>query len=151
MTMTRAFLLLMVRKSVSPLRRILPTPCRTLAIHTADITNVSAKYRPCAAAGFAEDDRDITDENGREYTEYIKANAAKLAGTACEHPALLYLMVREKLIATKDLEAVTSAVLATGKAELIAAILDYTAKEKNLDDNTQYPNADPFADFVLDP
>lgn len=44
---------------------------------------------------------------------------------ACEHPALLYLMIREKLIAAKDLEAVTAAVQATGNAELISAMLEY--------------------------
>ncbi len=49
--------------------------------------------------------------------------------------SLLYLMIREKLIAAKDLETVTNIVLQTDNTELIAAILDYgnssvSAKEK---------------------
>ena len=98
---------------------------KQLILHTPDITPVSAKYRPGAAVGFAEDERDCTDENGKKYLKYIKSNAAKLAPLACEHPALLYLMIREKLIAAKDLDAVTSAVQAAGNAELIAAMLEY--------------------------
>lgn len=57
--------------------------------------------------------------------KYIKANAAKLAGLAIEHPALFYLMLREKLIFAKDLDAFTKAVQDSGNTELIAAVLDY--------------------------
>ena len=108
------------------LNSLFPKPTGTVILHTPDITPVSAKYRPGAAVGFAEDERDCTDENGKKYLKYIKSNAAKLAPLACEHPALLYLMIREKLIAAKDLDAVTSAVQATGNAELIAAMLEYS-------------------------
>lgn len=94
-------------------------------LHIADISGVSAKFRPLAAVGFAEDRRDCTDENGKKYLKYIKSNATKLAALATEHPALLYLMIREKLIAAKDLEAVTNIVQKTSNAELIAAILNY--------------------------
>lgn len=94
-------------------------------LHITDISNVSAKFRPLAVVGFAEDGRDCTDENGKKYLKYIKSNAVKLVERAIEHPALLYLMIREKLIAAKDLEAVTNAVQQTGNAELIAAILSY--------------------------
>ena len=83
------------------------------------------KFRPGAAVGFAEDNRDCTDENGKKYAKYIKANAVKLVELALEHPALLYLMLREKLIAAKDLEAVTNAVQESGNTELIAAMLEY--------------------------
>ena len=107
------------------LKSFLPQPEGTVILHTPDITPVSAKYRPGAAVGFAEDERDCTNENGKKYLKYIKSNAAKLAPLACEHPALLYLMIREKLIAAKDLDAVTSAAQATGNAELIAAMLEY--------------------------
>lgn len=103
-------------------------------IHVADILCVSAKYRPFAAVGFAEDDRDCTDENGRQYITYIKSNAAKLAQAACEHPALLYLMIREKLIAAKDLKKVMAAVEASCKAELVAAMLDYSSNISKNDD-----------------
>ena len=48
-----------------------------------------------------------------------------LARMAIEHPALLYLMIREKLITAKDLETVTNAVLESGNTELIAAMLEY--------------------------
>ena len=104
---------------------ILPKTKHTIVLHIDDITNVSAKYRPGAAVGFAEDGRSCTDENGKKYCKYIKSNAMKLVGLAAEYPALLYLMLREKLIAAKDRDAVTAAVQKTGNAELIAAVLNY--------------------------
>ena len=97
----------------------------TPILHVEAITEVSAKYRPGAAVGFAEDNRDITDENGLEYARYIKTNAAKLAPLACEHPALLYFMLRKKLVDAKHLETVSNAVQASEDSELIAAILEY--------------------------
>ena len=110
---------------IDELPNILPKTQHTIVLPIEDITDVSAKYRPGAAVGFAEDGRDCTDENGKQYCKYIKSNAVKLVGLAVEHPALLYLMLREKLIAAKDLDAVTAAVQKTGNAELIAAVLNY--------------------------
>ena len=107
------------------LQYILPKTKTPIILHIPDISGVSAKFRPGAAVGFAEDNRDCTDENGKKYAKYIKANAAKLVGLAIEHPALLYLMLREKLIAAKDLEAVTNAVQESGNTELMAAMLEY--------------------------
>ena len=86
---------------------------------------MSTKFLLSAVIGFAEDNRDCTDENGKAYVKYIKANAAKLVGLAIEHPALFYLMLREKLISAKDLDAFTKAVQDSGNTELVAAILDY--------------------------
>ena len=106
------------------LSRILGKNCMP-NIHIDDIGNVSAKYRPGCAVGFAEDNRDCTDENGKAYLKYIKANAAKLIGKAIEHPALFYLMLREKLITAKNIDAITEAVQQCVNAEMIAAILDY--------------------------
>ena len=107
------------------MQTILPKTQAPITLHIPDISDISAKFRPNAAVGFAEDNRDCSDENGKKYAKYIKTNAAKLAGVAIEHPALLYLMIREKLITAKSLEAVTSAVQASGNTELIAAMLDY--------------------------
>ena len=107
------------------LQYILPKTKTPIILHIPDISGVSAKFRPGAAVGFAEDNRDCADEKGKKYAKYIKANAAKLVGLAIEHPALLYLMLREKLIAAKDLEAVTNAVQASGNTELMAAMLEY--------------------------
>ena len=107
------------------LQYILPKTKTPIILHIPDISGVSTKFRPGAAVGFAEDNRDCADENGKKYAKYIKANAAKLVGLAIEHPALLYLMLREKLIAAKDLEAVTNAVQESGNTELIAAMLEY--------------------------
>lgn len=107
------------------LQTILPQTKTLIILHIPDISDISAKFRPGAAVGFAEDNRDCTDENGKAYVKYIKANAAKLAGLAIEHPALFYLMLREKLIFAKDLDAFTKAVQDSGNTELIAAVLDY--------------------------
>ena len=106
-------------------RRALPKTKHTIVLHIDDISDVSTKFRPGAAVGFAEDGRDCADENGKQYCKYIKSNAVKLVGLAAEHPALLYLMLREKLISAKDLDAVTAAVRKAGNAELIAAVLNY--------------------------
>ena len=97
----------------------------TFSLHAADINDVSAKFRPNAAAGFAVEQRDGSDESGKRYLKYTKSHAAKLTQIACAHPALLYRMIREKLIAAKDLAAVTEAVQVVGNAELIAAMLEY--------------------------
>ena len=107
------------------LQTILPKAETPIILHIPDISDISAKFRPGAAVGFAEDNRDCTDENGKAYAKYIKANATKLAGLAIEHPALFYLMLREKLISAKDLDAFTKAVQDSGNTELIAAVLDY--------------------------
>ena len=108
---------------VKDLSRLLP---KLIALHHIDdITSVSIKFRPSAAAGFAEDGRSCTDENGKKYCKYIKANAVRLLPMAMEHPALFYLMLREKLIAAKDLEAVTAVAQESGNAEWIAAMLEY--------------------------
>ena len=106
------------------LNKILGTVC-DLAIHIEDIAHVEEKYRPGCAVGFAEDGRSIRDENGRRYARYIKANAPQLIGKAMEHPALFYLMVHEKLIDAKDVEAVTAAVQESGNMEFIAEMLEY--------------------------
>ena len=107
------------------LQTILPKAETPIILHIPDISDISAKFRPGAAVGFAEDNRDCTDENSKKYIKYIKANAAKLAGLATEHPTLFYLMLREKLISAKDLDAFTKAVQESRNTELIAAILDY--------------------------
>lgn len=95
------------------------------ALHVGDISDVSAQYHPNAVAGFAVDQRDCTDEIGKKYLKYIKAHAADLAQMACACLALLYLMIREKLIAPKDLAAVTEVVQERGDEKQIAAILEY--------------------------
>ena len=100
-------------------------PDHFVAVGIPDIASVSTKYRPYAAVGFAEDERDCKNENGKKYLQYIKSNVAKLISVAIEHPALFHLMLREKLIAAKDLEAVTNAVQESGNTELMAAMLEY--------------------------
>lgn len=107
------------------LQTILPKTKTTIILHIPDISGMSTKFLLSAVIGFAEDNRDCTDENGKAYVKYIKANAAKLAGLATEHPTLFYLMLREKLISAKDLDAFTKAVQESRNTELIAAILDY--------------------------
>ena len=107
------------------LQTILPKTKTTIILHIPDISGMSTKFLLSAVIGFVEDKRDWSDENGKAYVKYIKANATKLAGLATEHPALFYLMLREKLISAKDLDAFTKAVQDSGNTELVAAILDY--------------------------
>ena len=108
------------------LGRFAPETEHMIVLHTDDITNISEEFLPGAAVGFAEDGRDSTDENGEKYLAYIRSNAAGLAQTACGQPALLRLMIREKLIPAKDLETVIAAVQASGNAELMTAMRNYS-------------------------
>ncbi len=108
------------------LQATLPQTKAPVAIHIPDLSDVSTKFRPGAAVGFAEDNRTCSDENGQKYAKYIKTNAVKLTGLAIERPALMYLMLREKLIAAKDLNAVMNTVQESGNPELIAAMLEYS-------------------------
>ncbi len=94
-------------------------------IHIEDSTTLTAKYRVYAAIGFALDHRDCTDENGKKYLKYIKANAARLASAAVEYRELFDLMLREQLIAAKDLEAFSAVIQASGQDDLIAALQAY--------------------------
>ena len=107
------------------LQTILPKTKTTIILYIPDISGMSTKFLLSAVIGFVEDKRDWSDENGKAYAKYIKTKALKLAGMAIEHPDLFYLMLREKLISAKDLDAFTKTVQDSGKTELIAAILDY--------------------------
>lgn len=94
-------------------------------VHIEDITALTAKYRVYAAIGFALDHRDCTDENGKKYLKYIKANAVRLASAAVEYRELFDLMLREQLIAAKDMEAFSAVIQASGQDDLIAALQAY--------------------------
>lgn len=107
------------------LQTILPKTKTTIILYIPDISGMSTKFLLSVVIGFVEDKRDWSDENGKAYAKYIKTKALKLAGMAIEHPALFYLMLREKLIFAKDLDAFTKAVQDSGNTELIAAVLDY--------------------------
>lgn len=107
------------------LQTILPKTKTTIILYIPDISGMSTKFLLSAVIGFVEDKRDWSDENGKAYAKYIKTKALKLAGMAIEHPDLFYLMLREKLISAKDLDAFTKAVQDSGNTELVAAILDY--------------------------
>lgn len=116
------------------LQTILPKTKTTIILHIPDISGMSTKFLLSVVIGFVEDKRDWSDENGKVYAKYIKTKALKLAGMAIEHPDLFYLMLREKLIFAKDLDAFTKAVQDSGNTELIAAVLDYansSVSEKN--------------------
>ena len=106
------------------LQTILPKTKTTIILYIPDISGMSTKFLLSAVIGFVEDKRDWSDENGKAYAKYIKTKALKLAGMAIEHPDLFYLMLREKLISAKDLDAFTKAVQDSGNTELVAAILD---------------------------
>ena len=107
------------------LQTILPKTKTTIILYIPDISGMSTKFLLSAVIGFVEDKRDWSDENGKAYAKYIKTKALKLAGMAIEHPDLFYLMLREKLISAKNLDAFTKTVQDSGKTELVAAILDY--------------------------
>ena len=124
-------------------------------IHIDDITDVSPKYRPMCAVGFAEDNRSVDDEYGKKYAKYIKANAGKLIDIAMEHPALFYLMINEKLITAKDLDKVMEAVNASGNVEFKSAMIEYSntsisAKDKEKVELKKIEREDNVTNFIFD-
>ena len=133
-----------------------PTECEidtyafeeTAQVRVSDISALPPRCRPGAAVAFAEDGGDPTDAGFESHIKYIKANAAKLLEQAVEHPALLELMCREKLLTAKHMEKYMAAVQALGDPVQIAMLLDYqenkltkkqrtaAAKKKEQEENT---------------
>ena len=94
-----------------------------------DIGRLPAALRPNAVRGFAAAGGGRETPGFESHSKYIKNNAAKLVEGAMKQPALLALMCAEKLIAPKHVEAYVEAAQKTGKAELIALMLDYQANK----------------------
>ena len=102
--------------------------CKKLkSVKISNISILPAEYRRMAVVCFADDGGAADDPRYKSHCKYIKANAAKLSDLAIEHPALLSLMCREKLITPKNLELYMEAVQKSKDAELIAMMLDYSA------------------------
>ena len=123
------------------LKRILPRTDTAVVIHTANIDDVGDDFKPGAAAGFAEDGRGGADKSGSAYLDYIRNNAPRLCGMAIAHPTLLHLMMRERLIAEKDMDRFMEAAQAGDHTEAVAALLEYGHSLVN-DEN-------PWEDFTL--
>ena len=102
---------------------------RETALLIRDISRLPAPLRPNAVVGFAENGGTRETPEYEVHAKYIKTNAAKLVSLAMEHPALLSLMCREKLITPKNMELYVNASQKTGNAELIAMMLDYQANK----------------------
>ena len=88
-------------------------------------SRLPASLRPKAAVGFSRNHLNGEESGFKENCKYIKSNAAKLVDVAITHPDLLALMCQERLIASKDMQIYMEAVQKTGKADLIAIMLDY--------------------------
>ena len=88
-------------------------------------SRLPASLRPKAAVGFSRNHLNGVESGFKENCKYIKSNAAKLVDVAITHPDLLALMCQERLIASKDMQIYMEAVQKTGKADLIAIMLDY--------------------------
>ena len=92
-------------------------------------SKLPAVWRPNAAVCFAEDGGQTSDSRYRTHCKYIKSNVEKLVTAAMEHPALLELMCREKLITTKSINLYEVAAKKTGIVDRIS-IIDKYIKEK---------------------
>ena len=100
-----------------------------MRISIRDISRLPAKLRMNAVLCFAEDGGEKRDARYESHCKYMKANCAKLVEQAIAYPRLLELMCREKLISPKNVELYVEAAQKTGKAELIAMMLDYQANK----------------------
>lgn len=98
-------------------------------IHTPDVSRLPARYRPYAAVGFAEEEPDLTTERAANHLRYIKSHAADLADLALQHPALLRLMCRERLMTARAAEVVAEPLMRSGDPELRALMMDYLANK----------------------
>ncbi len=107
-----------VGKDVFPYK----TTCR---IAICDPTRLPTSLRLNALICFAEDGGSSEDPRFESHCKYIKANAAKLASAAIEHPALLSLMCREKLIKAKDIDVYLAEAEKCTDAEKKALLMDY--------------------------
>ncbi len=95
-------------------------------VHTDDVAAVPVQFREAAVLGFVlEQETDIQSVRAQSYCAYIKRNAGKLLPFAFEHPEVLRLMVREKLIPAKVMDDYLQAAARCGDAELNALLLDY--------------------------
>ena len=127
---------------------------KTTGIVIEDISRLSPSLRPDTAVNFAERGGGRETPGFESHSKYIKANAAKLVDLAMEQPALLTLMCAEKLIAPKYVEAYVEAAQKTGKAELIAMMLDYQAnkisiKQKEAAENRKETEQDQVSERML--
>ena len=95
----------------------------------SDPKRLPLALRRNAAIGFAEAGNGKDDARWEANSKYIKSNAVKLIDTAMQHPALLSLMCKEKLIAPKDAEKFLESARKTGNAELISTMMDYQANK----------------------
>ena len=94
-----------------------------------DISILPTSLRRNAIRGFVEAGGGREAPGFDSHSKYIKSSAARLVNLAMEEPALLALMCREKLIAPKYVELYVEAAQKSGKAELIAMMLDYQANK----------------------
>ena len=108
----------------------------------SDINILPSVYRPKAVICYANGKHESDDPRNQSYQKYIKANAVKLIKLAVEHPKLLALMCREKLITPKNAESYMKAVQESGNVESIALMLDYMGnidpkKKKRVKENEE--------------
>ena len=101
---------------------------KDMRISIPDISRLPAQLRMNALLCYAEDGGK-RDHRYESHCKYIKANCAKLVDQAISYQPLLELMYREKLITPKSVELYVEAAQKSGKAELIAMMLDYQANK----------------------
>lgn len=102
---------------------------KDMRIFISDISRLPANLRMNAVLCYAEDGGEERDPRYESHCKYIKANSAKLVDQAIAYQPLLELMCRERLITPKNVECYIEAVQKTGKADLIAMMLDYQANK----------------------
>ncbi len=98
----------------------------------APISRFTGELRYHAMLGFARlyiAGEKLDEARKAEDVKLIRANRKRLYSLAVKYPELFYVMLREKVIPSSDVERVQELTIQQGKAELTAALLDY--QEKN--------------------
>ncbi len=88
-------------------------------------------YRVCGVLGFAacyQEGQALGEEYQAECLQYIKGQRKRLYPLAMKHPALLSVMVSEKLIPKEDMENLLQQAAKLKRAELNAMLLEYQSR-----------------------
>lgn len=91
----------------------------------APIDEIPDEWKIKCCIGFAENEAAYSEEMQKGYIAHIRLRAAELRETVLDHPALLNLLCREKLIDAAHFDALLEEALRRENTELTALLLEY--------------------------
>ena len=110
-------------------------------IVTIDPAMLPLGMRHLATVGYAENPEEFEPGRKKSHLKYLKANAEKMVDEALTHPALLHLILENKLLTRKTADLFLDAAIKQQLTETTALLLDYK--------NQNAAVLDPMAEFNL--